>query len=225
MATLYNLRDDVLNLAQRFARVDDERLSEGQVFLWIKGYRNQLLPKYTDYGKIDTEHYAQDLGVCKLETVDAANSPYKSWGMNVKKFELPPLAALPERRYITFLGGIDKGLTNETTSIALYPSANIGAASTIALIQHMVKATVIGHTLYIVNYEGDYVNVRAILSDPTKAKYYSSDSTWIPFNPATWEYPIGEDMGREIVDLIMTREFRIGMSTPKNVGSDGASES
>lgn len=225
MATLYELRDDVLNLAQRFARVDDERLSEGQVFLWIKGYRNRLIAKYTDYGKIDTEHYSQDFGVCPLTTIDTSDSAYKEWGTTIKKYILPPLVALPERRYITYLGSIDKGLQPTGTQIPLYPPNNFGGAGSIAMIAHLPMATIIGNTIYIRNYDGDYINIRPILADPTQARTYSNSTTWVPFDPVTDTYPIGEDMGREIVQLIMQNEFRMGMASPLDPANDGRSQS
>jgi hypothetical protein len=215
MATIlehaYNIRN-LIRAGQGSSQ--DERLSLRNIQFWIKAYRAKAITVMTDYGKEIDQQLVQDLGVLKLEEVDAAEScePCIEWGCPVLKVRLPKLVALPKNRSLLFVGKIDKQtpIKLDDADVSIYKrSAKFGNLFT--------RAYMIGQSLYVVpnkkDYDMRYINVRGIFEDPTEVSKFDEDCNEICFNPEVDEYPLPMDYYDFIITNIMQKELRVLMAS------------
>lgn len=216
MATIKEHAQNIKNILRNgLGTSDDDRLSIRNIEFWIKGYRADAITALTQYGKIIDQSLVQDLGVVKLEEVDAAESciPGIEWGCKVLKATIPETIDLPKNRALTFVGKIDKmtPIVVDAPDVTKFKQATkFGGLFT--------RAYMIGGTnLYIIPSDKDkkieYINVRGIFEEPERVIQYDEDCNERCFNTETDDYPLPISYYDFITTKIFRKEFGIILRT------------
>jgi hypothetical protein len=224
MSTLNELAYNILNIARGGLSSDDDRLNIRQIKFWIGYYRalaikDSLTPKsrYVKPSGVDPQ-LVQDLGTLELERVDAADSEALNIGCSLKRVRIPKILDLPNDKGVVFIGSVDK------REPFLLSSPNV-----VALKSHqrftgkMRRCFFINNFLYVTegfNEDLQYINVRAIFSDPMEISYRKADGT-IESVTDDSEYPLSEDMIPFIVTNIMSRELNMTIQAVNDENNDG----
>lgn len=227
MPTLQNYADDVLNTLSGLLSSDDDRLLNPQIAFWIGTYRQKLFAQYTDFGKNISPDLFQDLGQWELEPVDKAEDPGLIFGQKILRTvnPIPDIIKLPENRAIK-INALNKqtAFVWTTAENALYKTANSFAQAA-----GVIWCYRIGQIVYVLdctnnNMDLKWINLRAILSDPTQGNYYYSNGNGIAFNINTSVYPLDRAYFDIIKAEIIAKEFNVSRQTydPTNDASADA---
>jgi hypothetical protein len=210
MATLDEYAYNIRNIARSGqGNSDDDLLRIKQVKFWIQYWRAKGLEIETDYGKDIHPQLVQDLGILKLEEVDKADSscPAITWGCKIKKLTLPKFASFPKNRAVIFIGKIDKQTPLD------YNKADVNKFKASTRFGNLrSKVYLIGQTAYVELTEADadmeYINVRGVLEDPTKANYFPQEGCdAVCFNDAKDEYPMPLSLYTFVLENILSKEL------------------
>lgn len=224
MASLKFYVDNLSNTLSGLLPSDDSLLVDPQLQYWFNQYRSKLIYQFTDYGKqIHSELY-QDLGAWEVEQVDKAEDPALKWGGTILRFKnpIPEMIQFPMNRGM-WIGGLGKQTPFVWTTVenAIYKPQNRFAKNA-----GVKWVYLIGQTPYILDCctndtDLKWVNLRGVLTDPTKGNYYYSNGSGIAFNRETSTYPMNMGFADLITKSIIQTEFNISSQTKDN-SNDGA---
>jgi len=221
MATLNELAYNIRNVARNGQGDHDDvntRLSIKQIKFWIHQYRSLGMLEATNYGKEIDADFIQDLGVIPLEEVDKSDPKCPcepKWGCKIKKLsiQLPELVEFPENRSLVFVGKIDK-----ITPITIdEPDTTLFERET--RFGHLLNRCYrIENNLYFYLREKDadmeYVNIRAVFEDPTKAvRYKHPNCEQDCYDDGIDKYPMPLRLNAFITANILQKELNITLQT------------
>jgi len=187
--------------------------------------RNFLV--YADVNKQPNQEpnvqFEQDLGCCGLVTVDQSECEKYSWGVDVKKFQIPPILDLPNNAGLTFFGLIDK-----RTRIYI-PDLQYGSLDDYVPFKkkNQMFGYQIGQTIYVIGAGAEnlcVVNIRGIFSDPTLVNTYGSDLAVRCFDLNTDYFPIPAHLEQAMYNKMNQEYLQIMAKAPADITNNEAKE-
>ena len=222
MATLAQLRFNILNLKAGGKTSDDDWLAPAQIDFIIAYSRSILIRRDYQKRRFLDPNIEQDLGCVEMELVDNAECCNVQTGCLVLRsvLPIPNFVELQNSNLVSYVGTVDK-----THAFDLIPSARARWINNNKYTAGLRRAFFIGAHLYIVNDKLlKYINVRGVFEDPAQAAKFNHCSGEPCFDPNTSEYPISFWMIGAITDMVLKGEVRETLVVPKDTENNASGD-
>lgn len=224
MATLAQLRDSIINTADKGRGNRARTYSNLQIEFWIRSTRNFLITKAVEKSTAVLATFEQDLGCVPLVDVDQSECPDFVWGEEVKKCTIPKILDIKNNEGLTFFGLVDK-----RTRIYV-PESNYGNLDDYRRFKpypnkDRVGYMIGGETIYIKGQGVSKlcaVNVRGIFDDPTLAVYYKENGTPCAYDKNADSYPLPTDLEQVMNQMIFQNYISPVANVPRDKTNDEA---
>lgn len=221
MATYNELIYDVLELIRNHQLSDDLDIDERQIVFQINTLRTEWIKNNLNKnGKVTDSNIESDLGCVKLILADPSECCNINSECHILRTEqkIPTFIKLNSGLAITRIGTINK--TSIPFSIKSYAEIPYQSYNKY---DNFVYTFYLNEYIYFITKNNvfnllDYVNIRGILQDPTKAMDFNKcDGS--PCFSYDQEYPMNTDMWRSIRAEILNT-LSASMQIPKQVDND-----
>jgi len=213
MATLKQIVDDILTTWEGGRRSSNALPDRNYIIFKILEYRAMYIRRDTEKNQFITNQIEQDLGCLALENVDAADCCDVEVGCTVKRtvVEIPEILRLNSKDALTYVGSIDK-----TTSYKIIRPYDAAWVKYNKYTNKSNRAYLLNKKIYVISSNPfiDKINARGVFYDPRDIRQFICDGEACYTEDS--RFPIPSDMLQSIVEQIVTKDLRMGMTDTIN---------